>query len=174
MPTDKSGKYRPNNQLAAHADKVAEGRNSKPAPAMGAKKFMGDKTGDKMSDKPMAPSGGEHSELHAHGDGTYHTMDGGQKTEHPSLGHALMHMAGKHEPDGTHVHMHHDGMGVKSHMVRDGGQPEGPMDHESGQEAGAHAAQMMDGDGGYNEMPAGEPDGDEGMGMSGMRRMMGM
>jgi hypothetical protein len=72
----------------------------------------------------------EHSELHSHGDGSYHTMHGGAQEEHPSLGHALMHLAGKHEPEGKHMHVKHDGM-ISSHHVAHGGGAEGPHDHEN-------------------------------------------
>lgn len=160
MPMDKAGKYRPNHQLAAHADKMSAGRSAPPA----AKLTPGAEPHEE---------GGDASELHDHGDGTYHSMIGGEKTEHPSLGHALMHMAAHHEPEGTHVHAHSDGMGVKTHHVSDGGEPQGPTEHESPEEAGQHMASVMNGEGG-DSMPHGEPDGDEGMGMSGMRAMMNM
>lgn len=71
-----------------------------------------------------------HSELHSHGDGSYHTVHGGDQQEHPSLGHALMHLAGKHEPEGKHLHVKHDGM-ISSHHVANGGEAEGPHDHEN-------------------------------------------
>lgn len=155
MPMDQSGKMRPSHQLARAADKAAV--THKPEGAM----------------KPPGSSeeGGDHTELHDHGDGSYHSVIDGEHTEHPSLGHALMHIATHHEPDGTHMHMHSDGMGIHSHHVKDGGEVEGPHELESPEEAGSHAAEVM-GDG---AMPHGEPDGDEGgMGMAGMHAMMGM
>ena len=46
------------------------------------------------------PEVSAHTQLHDHGDGTYHTiMPGGIKTEHPELGHALAHIGREHDPD---------------------------------------------------------------------------
>lgn len=77
--------------------------------------------------------GGEHTTLHAHGDGTYHTEGhDGERTEHPHIGHALAHMAAKHEPDGKHSHVHHeDGGGHVSHHSGGGEGVSGPHDHEN-------------------------------------------
>lgn len=75
----------------------------------------------------------KHTTLHDHGDGTFHSEGSdGEKVEHPSIGHAMMHMASKHS-DGKHMHIHSDGMGGghTSHQVSDGGKPEGPHDHEN-------------------------------------------
>jgi hypothetical protein len=123
-----------------------------------------------MAGKPAMedPNEGGGSELHAHGDGSYHSVIDGAKTEHPSIGHALVHMAAHHEPEGTHVHAHHDGMSVKMHHAADGGDPQA-SEHESPEEAGQHMASVMNGEGG--EMPS-DNDGDEGMGMAGMHAMM--
>lgn len=73
--------------------------------------------------------------LHAHGDGTYHTMGGGQygdgkRTEHASIGHALMHIAKQHS-EGDHMHVHSTDSGVSTHHVMEGGKVQGPHDHEN-------------------------------------------
>lgn len=109
--------------------------------------------------------GGEHSELHAHGDGTYHTMAGGKKTEHPSFGHAVMHMAAHHHPDEMHSHVHHheDG-GHTSHHMKDGA-VSGPHDHENMDALKSHMDKFLDeeknessdyGDGGGSPFGEGE------------------
>lgn len=71
--------------------------------------------------------------LHAHGDGTFHTEHegGGERTEHPSLGHALTHMANHHEPGGKHTHIHSEGGIHKMHTVDENGNHEGDQDHQS-------------------------------------------
>ena len=55
------------------------------------------------SPAPAAPevdAGGGHSELHDHGDGTFHTvLPSGVRTEHPALGHALAHIGKEHDPE---------------------------------------------------------------------------
>ncbi len=95
---------------------------------------------------PMAAPGGEHaapmhdgsggserSTLVSHGDGSHHIEhEDGSQTEHPHIGHALMHMAGKHS-EGMHHHTHSDGMGGGHtvHTAAHGGEPEGPHDHEN-------------------------------------------
>lgn len=76
-------------------------------------------------------SHGGHTQLHDHGDGTYHSVTpDGEKTEHPHIGHAMAHIAHHHVPDGAHSHVHHaDGMHT-SHHAKDGA-VEGPHDHEN-------------------------------------------
>lgn len=71
--------------------------------------------------------------LHAHGDGTYHTTAGeygGKRTEHPSIGHALMHMAKMHS-EGDHMHLHSTDSGMVTHHVMEGGKVQGPHDHKN-------------------------------------------
>lgn len=70
----------------------------KPAPA-DAHEPQGDGGGGEMR-STLVSSGGAHHIEH----------EDGSMTEHPHIGHALMHMAGKHS-DGVHHHIHHDGMG---------------------------------------------------------------
>ncbi len=112
MPKDAAGNFRPNHQLARQADRAAEGRKSQPT---------------KQTSKPDAApppdnqdSGGGGSELHDNGDGTYTTTCDGQTTQHPTLGSALVAMAAHHEPEGTHVHAHHDGPPEGEPVAADG------------------------------------------------------
>jgi len=159
MPKDASGTFRPNHQLARQADRAAEGRKSQPP-----------KQPVKSGGAPPPDTEGDSqgSQLTANGDGTYSTTCDGQTTQHPTLGSALVAMAASHEPEGTHVHLHSDGMGVKMAHSSDGGESQS-SDHESPEEAGQHAASVMNGEDGA--MPS-DNDGDEGMGMSGMSAMM--
>src|ERR1700676_1684351 len=72
---------------------------------------------------PAGADGAGHTELHDHGDGTFHTVTpDGEKTEHPHLGHALAHIAHHHMPDGAHSHVHHqeEGGHVSHHVKEDG------------------------------------------------------
>lgn len=145
MPLDASGTYRHNHESAAMHSQ-AEGKEYKP------------------EKDPMNENSGDAHELHDHGDGTFHTVHQGEKVEHESLGHALIHMAGKHAEEGhTHFHGHHDGMVHKSHAVRSGGEPES-REHEDVQGMHDHMDEAM----GERE----EPDGDEpemaGKGLAGM------
>ena len=119
MPKDKSGKYHPNIQLAHAAD------------GMAAKKPMGGMPSDHgAKEGPMddheQDGDGEHTELHDHGDGSFHTMMHGERTEHPHIGHALMHMAHAHMPDHEHEHHMSDGMEKTVHKVSHDGNVEGP------------------------------------------------
>ena len=85
---------------------------------------------------------GSHSELHPHGDGTYHSVMDGEKTEHPSFGHAMMHMAMKHEPEGGHSHVHHTEEGEHiSHHGKDG-EISGPHTSENLDEVKNHMAKV--------------------------------
>lgn len=142
MPKDAAGNFRISDQHATHANRMAEARKAPPPVAA--------KGGP-------AEDGAEHSQLHDHNDGTYHTITGGQHTEHPSIGHALIHLGAHHEPDGTHVHAQHDGMSIKSHHSSDGEPVQGPDEHESGAACGEHMGAILDGaEGGRGD---GEGDG---------------
>lgn len=89
---------------------------------------------------------GGHSQLHPHGDGSYHTITSdGQRTEHPHIGHALMHMAAHHEGDGKHMHVHQDGGGGHtSHHVAEDGKVQGPHDHENIEALKDHMGRFLD------------------------------
>jgi len=69
--------------------------------------------------------------LHAHGDGTYHTTNGeygGKRTDHASIGAALMHIAKRHS-DGDHMHIQSTDQKLTTHHVAEGGKVQGPHDH---------------------------------------------
>ena len=101
MAFDKSGKY----HMSPHHAKMADGIPKKPtikdAPLGGV--------------EPETPDGGEvteHTTLHDHGDGTFHTEGhDGEEVQHPSIHHALSHLAEKHghEELAQHIMSHADG-----------------------------------------------------------------
>lgn len=101
-----------------------------PPPAAGKKpdmKAMMPKVGGEEGDG----GGGGAMELHPHGDGTFHTMVEGQKEEHPDHLSAIAHLAHHAEPEGKHMHIHHDGFSMKSHGTDESGQHDGTHDHEN-------------------------------------------
>lgn len=143
MPKDSSGKFHLSTQKAMSADKAKPGKpEEKPM-------------GKPMEAKPQGAEaeGGMSSTLHDHGDGTFHTVShDGAEEQHPSIGHALMHIASQHS-EGKHVHAHHDGGGkITSHHVGHMGGVEGPTEHGSPDEAGQHAAMVL-GEGDEQPMP---------------------
>ncbi len=82
---------------------------------------------------PHGDGGEQRSTLVSHGDGTHRIEhEDGSQTDHEHIGHALMHLAGKHS-EGMHHHTHSDGMGGGHtvHTAAHGGEPEGPHDHEN-------------------------------------------
>lgn len=96
---------------------------------------MGAIGGRPMHQGPSAESGaGEshgHTELHDHGDGTFHSVTSdGRHTEHPHIGHAVVHIAKHHEADGAHSHVHHHDGGHTSHHAKEGGEITGPHEHD--------------------------------------------
>ena len=121
MPLDKSGKFHGNVQRAMGADKHAS------KPPAGHASSMSPTTEDGAAHES---DGGSHTTLHDHGDGTFHTEGhDGEKTEHPHIGHALAHMAGKHGGGSKHMNIHADGMGGHtSHHVAEDGKVQGPHD----------------------------------------------
>ena len=136
MPLDASGTYRHNHESAAMHSQAA-GKEYKP---------------EKES---MNAESGDAHELHDHGDGTFHTVHQGEKVEHESLGHALIHMASKHAEDGhSHFHGHHDGMTHHSHSAKSGEEPE-HRESDDVQGMHDHLDEAMGTEG------ESEPDGDE-------------
>jgi hypothetical protein len=120
MPLDGKGKFHINSQMASSSDKL-EGT------------------------VPAGEGEGKPHELHAHGDGTYHTVSPeGERTEHPHLGHALMHMAAHHEPGAKHMHVMSDGMDHTTHHVENGGEVQGPHDHENIEAVKEHLGKFFD------------------------------
>ena len=88
--------------------------------------------------------------IHHMSDGSHHIEHhDGEKSDHPSMGHAGMHMAAKHDGgEHGHIHAHPEG-GAETHHVGMDGQVNGPEEHGSVGEAADHLSGMM-GDG---EMP---------------------
>lgn len=90
--------------------------------------------GDHLDDEDEGEKGDIN--MTPHGDGTYHTEADGERTEHPDLGHALMHIAVKVEPGAKHMHVSDDGYGPKTHGVSEGGEHTPTEEHSDGDEAG--------------------------------------
>jgi len=128
----------------------------------GKKPGIGEETEHQMGRKSEA-DGGEHSKLFDHGDGTFHSVTSdGERTEHPRIGHAVVHLAAHHEPEGKHFHVHQDGGGGHtSHQAAEGGKAEGPHDHENIEALDQHMHQFLqeeehEGEGGYGAHGGGE------------------
>lgn len=104
----------------------------------------------------MAEVKGTSVTLHAHGDGSYTTQEHGHpqeyshsgkdlgRVEHPSFGHALMHIAKHHGPEGEHMHIHGHAEGYTSHNVKEDGDVEGPHEHERIGALKSHVADCME------------------------------
>jgi hypothetical protein len=128
-----------NPQRSAHSEKMSKGGSKPPM----------EKPEPKEPKEPKAEggeSGGDMSELHDHGDGTFHTMAGGMKTEHPHIGHALMHLAGHHSFNTQHMHIMHDGESHVTHHTMGGGAVEGPHQHPDVESLKNHVGQVMGGE----------------------------
>lgn len=93
------------------------GKESKPMPShAAADEHMPEHTGN---------TGETRSHLVSRGDGSHSIEhEDGSVTEHPHIGHALMHLAAKHS-EGMHHHTHSDGMGG-GHTVHTAAHGEGP------------------------------------------------
>ena len=82
MPMDATGQYRHNHESAnMHSEQAG-------------KKYNPD-------GKEEEGGGGEHTEVHNHGDGTFHTVHGGEQTEHESIGHMHAHLSKIHGEEGS-------------------------------------------------------------------------
>lgn len=135
MPTDKAGRFHNNIQRAMASDKMHIG--------IPAKESRGARAIEKQSEPGASESGG-HS-IHDNGDGTFHSMSAeGERTEHPTAGHAAAHFLGKHGEEGKHAVSSHDGFSHTSHQVETGGEVQGPHDHESTESLGEHLRQFFD------------------------------
>jgi hypothetical protein len=153
MPKDSSGKFHPNIQKAMHADKGM----GKGAPKV-------ESEHESAMDGEHEDGGEGHMQVHDHGDGSFHTMSkDGEQTEHPHIGHMLMHIAAHHAPDAKHIHHMHDGMEHVTHHVAEDGNVEGPHSHPDIEAAKEHMGQVM-GDGG-----GAMPEQEMGAHMGGMR-----
>lgn len=132
MPMDATGQYRANHEQAAMHSQAA------------GKKYQPD--GEKESE-----GSGDHVEIHAHGDGTFHTMHAGAKMDHPTHGHALIHAAKLHAEDGhKHFVAHHDGGEMHTHSVSSEQEPES-RDGQDQEAAHGHLDEAM------GEAPEQEP-----------------
>ena len=115
---------------------------AKPAP------MKSEPTGGAMPQGDGDGGGEQRSTLVSRGDGSHSIEhEDGTQTDHPHIGHALMHLAGKHS-DGKHHHAHSDGMGgpVTTHKSEHGGEPEGPNEHENAESAAEEMKEMMSGE----------------------------
>lgn len=115
----------------------------------------------------MPKPGGEKSQggestgktvIHHMKDGSHHIEHhDGETSDHPSMGHAGVHMAAKHDGgEHGHIHARPEG-GASTHHVGMDGQVTGPDEHGSVGEAADHLSGMM-GDGDMPEqgaMPSG-------------------
>ena len=137
MPLDAGGQFRHNHEAAAMHSQ-AKGKSYTP-----------------KAKEPMEDDGNKDgaTEVHNHGDGTFHTVHQGEQTEHESIGHMHAHLSKIHGEDGhSHFHAHHDGMTHHSHSAKSGEEPE-HREHESEEGVHEHLSEAM---GGHAE-----PDGDE-------------
>jgi hypothetical protein len=100
---------------------------------------------------PMGlPGGGEseHEEgghsIIPHGDGTFHSMSAeGERTEHPTAGHAAVHFLLRHGEEGKHLHAHSDGVEHTTHQSS-GEEVEGPHNHDNIEALKDHLGQFFD------------------------------
>lgn len=123
--------------------------------------------GKPMAQKPQQSSGG-HYEIHPHEDGSAHSMTpDGQQTEHPSMHHAMAHIAGHHDSEGAHSMVHHHMEGHTSHHSK-GGNVTGPHENASLDEV-KQKMQEVAGEGGESggeqAMSTGESEGGSGKGL---------
>lgn len=83
--------------------------------------------------------GGSHTKIEHHEDGTHtiHHADGETSGPHPSMSHAAMYMAAKHD-GGEHGHIMPHAGGATTHHVDMTGEVQGPMEHGSEDEAYDH------------------------------------
>lgn len=155
MPKDSFGITHLNQQRADYASRMP----GKPAPK------------SEAAPKGEKPAGGtgNSTTLHDHGDGTFSTDSGGTKTEHPHIGHALVHMGSKHA-GGKHMHAHKSSHGgITTHKANDQGQVEGPNEHDSADAAAEDMASAMgDDEGAEGEDPRmAHQSHDDGSGLTG-------
>lgn len=146
MPLDATGTFRHNHEAAQmHSQAAGKSYN---APAKGEHE-----------------DGGNMTEVHNHGDGTFHTTHGGQKEEHESIGHLHAHLSKLHGEEGhSHFHAHHDGMTHTSHSVKSGEEPE-HREHDEPEGVHEHLSEAM---GGSQDEPEAEAEEPAGKGLGGL------
>jgi hypothetical protein len=141
-----------NSQHEAFRGKVKEERGKMDKPSS---KSMG-------GEKPPMEGEGKTTTMTAHPDGHVEVEHAdGEKSSHPTMGHAMMAIHAKHEPGPAHL-MHDNGVGVTTHHVGHDGEPQGPDQHPDVEAAAEHAKMAMGGDGMSMEnmggdMPEGMP-----------------
>lgn len=115
-------------------------------------------------------STGDHTEVHNHGDGTFHTVDPEHgQVEHESIGHMHAHLSKVHgEPGHKHFHAHHDGEAIHTHSSNAGEEPES-RDHDAEDTDGAadHLHEAIGGESGEEEPDDNEHESD-GDGLEGL------
>jgi hypothetical protein len=149
MPLDATGEYRHNHESAKmHSEQAGKKYNAEP--------------------KEEEGEGGEHTEVHPHGDGTFHTVDPEHgEVQHESIGHMHAHLSKIHGEEGhSHFHAHSDGMGEHhSHSVKSGEEPE-HRDHEGEEGMHEHLSESMGGE--HQENPEEEEQQPAGAGLGGL------
>ena len=143
MPLDATGTFRHNTESARMHTRAA-GKNP---------------------DEQEGQSTGDHTEVHDHGDGTFHTVHPEHgEVQHESIGHMHAHLSSIHGQEGhKHFHAHHDGASVHSHSAGSGEETDS-RDHEDTEGAAEHMHEALGGaageeDGGEEEQPSGEGEG---------------
>lgn len=113
------------------------------------KKHMGSMPKPGGEKSPVGESTGK-TTIHHMADGSHHIEHhDGEKSDHPSMGHAAVHMAAKHDGgEHGHIHAHPEG-GATTHHAGMDGSPPSQEEHASVGEGMDHLEGMM-GDG---EMP---------------------
>lgn len=104
-------------------------------------------------------------------EGTMHTIHhhDGEVSHHPTMGHAAMHLAAKHD-GGEHGHiMPHPGGGATTHHVGMDGEVQGPHTHPSEDEGYDHLKGNI---GEASEMPMGDGDEDDSYASNGEESFM--
>lgn len=135
MAMDGKGNFHLSGSKAREADRMAEPAKKKP-----------------MEGEMGAETGGEGMKLVPHGDGSYHTEGaGGEHEEHEDLGHALTHMAHEQEPDGKHMHIHHDGFESHSHSIDEHGEHDGTHTHDDAEDLKEHVGKFAGEEQGEND-----------------------
>jgi hypothetical protein len=155
MPVDGQGNYRHNTQVARMHGGTAEPKG-------------------KRSEINQGPdhnqSGEDVTEVHAHGDGTFHTSHPVHgEIQHETIGHMHAHLSSVHgKPNEKHFHAHNDGESAHSHSVETGGEPE-HQDHEvsDNQAMTDHLQQAM------GDEPEG-PEGEQGVGYDEQHSALGV
>jgi hypothetical protein len=152
MPIDSTGAFRHNHESAAMHSEAA------------GKKYNPD------GDQGHEDSNGDQVEIHSHGDGTFHTMHQGEREEHETHGHALIHAAKVHAEEGhKHFIAHHDGETVHTHSVKGGEEPE-HQEHDPAnlESAKQHLDQFFDEEAGEKSHEGEEEPSGEGEGLGGL------